>query len=276
MIGRYTEATRADVADAVEAANRAAAGWRDLPFDARAAVFLRAADLLAGPWRERVAAATMLGQSKTAYQAEIDTPCELIDFWRFNVAFARQILADQPISSPGVWNRVEYRPLEGFVYAITPFNFSAIAGNLPTAPALMGNTVVWKAAPTQAAAAYVIMQLLEAAGLPAGVINLVFGDGPLVSDVVLNDPRLAGIHFTGSTAVFQSLWQQVGNKLSDLPRLPAAGRRDRRQGLRRRAQLRRPRGADHRPDPRRLRLPGPEVLRRLARLRAVVGLDADG
>jgi 1-pyrroline-5-carboxylate dehydrogenase len=214
VIGRYTEATRADVADAVEAADRAAAGWRDLPFDARAAVFLRAADLLAGPWRERVAAATMLGQSKTAYQAEIDTPCELIDFWRFNVAYARQILADQPISSPGVWNRVEYRPLEGFVYAITPFNFSAIAGNLPTAPALMGNTVVWKAAPTQAAAAYVIMQLLEAAGLPAGVINLVFGDGPLVSDVVLNDPRLAGIHFTGSTAVFQSLWQQVGNRLS--------------------------------------------------------------
>ena len=145
MIGRYTKATRADVHDAIEAASQAAAGWRDLPFDERAAVFLRAADLLSGPWRETLAAATMLGQSKTAYQAEIDTPCELIDFWRFNVAFARQILADQPISSPGVWNRVEYRPLEGFVYAITPFNFTAIAGNLPTAPALMGNTVVWKA-----------------------------------------------------------------------------------------------------------------------------------
>jgi 1-pyrroline-5-carboxylate dehydrogenase len=185
----------------------------ELSYEQRASVFLRAADLLSGPWRERLAAATMLGQSKTAYQAEIDTPCELIDFWRFNVAFGRQILEDQPISSPGVWNRVDYRPLEGFVYAITPFNFSAIAGNLPTAPALMGNTVLWKASPTQAAAAYVTMQLLEAAGLPAGVINLVFGDGPLVSDVALNDPRLAGIHFTGSTATFQTLWQQVGNNL---------------------------------------------------------------
>jgi 1-pyrroline-5-carboxylate dehydrogenase len=214
VIGRYTEVTRTDVVDAVEAADRAAAGWRDLPFDERAAVFLRAADLLAGPWRERVAAATMLGQSKTAYQAEIDTPCELVDFWRFNVHFARQILTEQPISAPGVCNRVDHRPLEGFVYAITPFNFSAIAGNLPTAPALMGNTVVWKAAPTQAAAAYVTMQLLEAAGLPAGVINLVLGDGPLVSDVVLADPRLAGIHFTGSTATFQALWQQVGDRLS--------------------------------------------------------------
>jgi 1-pyrroline-5-carboxylate dehydrogenase len=162
----------------------------------------------------------MLGQSKTAYQAEIDTPCELVDFWRFNVHFARQILTEQPISAPGVWNRVDHRPLEGFVYAITPFNFSAIAGNLATAPALMGNTVVWKAAPTQAAAAYVTMQLLEAAGLPAGVINLVFGDGPLVSDIALNDPRLAGIHFTGSTATFQSLWQQVGNRLSSYRSYP--------------------------------------------------------
>src|SRR6478736_749465 len=214
VLGTLRSATHDDASAAVEAASAAAPHWRALSFDDRAAVILRAADLLSGPWRETLAAATMLGQSKTAYQAEIDTPCELIDFWRFNVAYARQILADQPISSPGVWNRVEYRPLEGFVYAITPFNFSAIAGNLPTAPALMGNTVVWKAAPTQAAAAYVIMQLLEAAGLPAGVINLVFGDGPLVSDVVLNDPRLAGIHFTGSTAVFQSLWQQVGNRLS--------------------------------------------------------------
>ncbi|CCH78869.1 Putative Delta-1-pyrroline-5-carboxylate dehydrogenase (rocA) [Nostocoides japonicum T1-X7] len=214
VIGRYAEATRSDVADAVEAADRASAGWRELSYDDRAAVFLRAADLLAGPWRERLAAATMLGQSKTAYQAEIDTPCELIDFWRFNVHYGRQLLTDQPISSPGVWNRVDHRPLEGFVYAITPFNFTAIAGNLPTAPALMGNTVVWKAAPTQAAAAYVTMELLEAAGLPAGVINLVLGDGPLVSEVALADSRLAGIHFTGSTATFQTLWQQVGNRLS--------------------------------------------------------------
>ena len=214
MIGRYTDATTPTWPTPSRRPTGPPPAGATCPSTTAPRCFLRAADLLAGPWRERVDAATMLGQSKTAYQAEIDTACELIDFWRFNVAYARQILADQPISSPGVWNRVEYRPLEGFVYAITPFNFTAIAGNLPTAPALMGNTVVWKAAPTQAAAAYVIMQLLEAAGLPAGVINLVFGDGPLVSDVVLNDPRLAGIHFTGSTAVFQSLWQQVGNKLS--------------------------------------------------------------
>ncbi len=214
IIGSYRKATAEDVADAIEASQQAAPGWRELSYEQRASVFLRAADLLAGPWRERLAAATMLGQSKTAYQAEIDTPCELIDFWRFNVAFGRQILADQPISSAGVWNRVEYRPLEGFVYAITPFNFSAIAGNLPTAPALMGNTVLWKPSPTQAAAAYLIMQLLEAAGLPAGVINLVLGDGPLVSEVALSDPRLAGIHFTGSTAAFQTLWKQVAENLS--------------------------------------------------------------
>ncbi|MFL6064339.1 MAG: L-glutamate gamma-semialdehyde dehydrogenase [Friedmanniella sp.] len=214
VIGSYRNATHADVADAIEASATAAPMWRDLPFDERAAVFLRAADLLAGPWRETLAAATMLGQSKTAYQAEIDCPCELVDFLRFNVHFARQILADQPVSSAGVWNRVEYRPLEGFVYAITPFNFSAIAGNLPTAPALMGNTVIWKPSPTQAVAAYLTMQLLEAAGLPAGVINLVLGDGPLVSEVALADPRLAGIHFTGSTATFQRLWGQVGANIS--------------------------------------------------------------
>ncbi len=222
VIGRYTDATHADVADAIEAAAAAAPAWRDLPFDERAAVFLRAADLLAGPWRETLAAATMLGQSKTAYQAEIDTPCELVDFLRFNVHFAAQILSDQPVSSPGVWNRVEYRPLEGFVYAITPFNFSAIAGNLPTAPALMGNTVLWKPSPTQAVAAYLTLQLLEAAGLPDGVINLVLGDGPLVSEVALADRRLAGIHFTGSTATFQSLWSQVGaniGRYAGYPRL---------------------------------------------------------
>jgi 1-pyrroline-5-carboxylate dehydrogenase len=215
VIGSYANATPADVSDAIEASQKAAPGWRDLPFDERAAVFLRAADLLSGPWRETIAAATMLGQSKTAYQAEIDSPCELIDFWRFNVQFARQILADQPVSSPGVWNKVEYRPLEGFVYAITPFNFTAIAGNLPTAPALMGNTVIWKPSPTQAVAAYLTQQLLEEAGLPAGVINLVLGDGPMVSEVALADPRLAGIHFTGSTKTFQTLWSQVGNNISN-------------------------------------------------------------
>jgi 1-pyrroline-5-carboxylate dehydrogenase len=213
VIGRYASSTHSDVAAAIEASQAAAPAWRELSFDDRAAVFLRAADLLSGPWREKIAAATMLGQSKTAYQAEIDTPCELIDFWRFNVKFARDILAEQPVSSPGVWNRLDHRALEGFVYAITPFNFTAIAGNLPTAPALMGNVVVWKPSPTQALSAYLTMQLLEAAGLPAGVINLVLGDGPVVSEVALADPRLAGIHFTGSTATFQRLWREVGNNI---------------------------------------------------------------
>ncbi len=213
VLGTLTSADGKDIQDAMEAASAAAPAWRALSYDDRAAVFLRAADLLSGPWRETLQAATMLGQSKTAYQAEIDTPCELIDFWRFNVHYGRQILADQPISSPGVWNKVEYRPLEGFVYAITPFNFTAIAGNLPTAPALMGNTVIWKPSSTQAVAAYWTMKLLEAAGLPAGVINLVNGRGAEVSDALLTDPRLAGIHFTGSTATFQSLWQQVSTNL---------------------------------------------------------------
>lgn len=209
-LGTLTNAEHSDASAAIEAAVAAKHEWAALPFDERAAVFLRAADLLSGPWREKIAAATMLGQSKTAYQAEIDAPCELIDFWRFNVAFARQILAQQPISSPGVWNRTDHRPLEGFVYAITPFNFSAIAGNLPTAPALMGNTVIWKPSPTQTFAAYLTMQLLDAAGLPPGVINLLTGDGIAVSEVALADPRLTGIHFTGSTATFQHLWREVG------------------------------------------------------------------
>ncbi|MCH9642504.1 MAG: L-glutamate gamma-semialdehyde dehydrogenase [Actinomycetia bacterium] len=212
-LGTFTNADHSDARSAVEAAITAKKDWEALPFDERAAVFLRAADLLAGPWREKIAAATMLGQSKTPYQAEIDSPCELIDFWRFNVAFARNVLAEQPVSSPGVWNRTDYRPLEGFVYAITPFNFTAIAGNLPTAPALMGNTVVWKPSPTQTFAAYLTMQLLEAAGLPAGVINLLTGDGQAVSDVVLADRRMAGIHFTGSTATFQHLWREVGTHI---------------------------------------------------------------
>lgn len=210
VLGTLTNAGTAEATAAVDAALAAKEAWADTPFDERAAVFLRAADLLSGPWRETIAAATMLGQSKTAYQAEIDAPCELVDFWRFNVSFARQILAQQPASSPGVWNRTDYRPLEGFVYAVTPFNFTAIAGNLPTAPALMGNTVVWKPSITQTFSAYLTMQVLEAAGLPPGVINLVAGDGYAVSDVVLADPRLAGIHFTGSTATFQHLWREVG------------------------------------------------------------------
>ncbi|MET8777533.1 L-glutamate gamma-semialdehyde dehydrogenase [Nocardia sp. NPDC004654] len=210
VLGTYTDTTHSEAHGAIEAAIAAAPGWRTMPFDDRAAIFLRAADLLAGPWRETLAAATMLGQSKSVAQAEIDAPCELVDFWRFNVAFARDILAQQPQSSPGVWNRMDYRPLEGFVYAITPFNFTAIAGNLPTAPALMGNTVVWKPSPTQTLAAFYTMRLLEAAGLPPGVINMVTGDGIQLSEVALADSRLAGIHFTGSTRTFQSLWQQVG------------------------------------------------------------------
>ena len=219
-LGTLTNADHADAAAAVEAAMVAKRAWAATPFDERAAVFLRAADLLAGPWREKIAAATMLGQSKTAYQAEIDSPCELVDFWRFNVAFARDILAQQPLNGPGVWNRSDYRPLDGFVYAVTPFNFTAIAGNLPTAPALMGNTVVWKPSITQSFAAYLTMQLLEAAGLPAGVINLVTGDGYAVSEVVLADPRLSGIHFTGSTATFQHLWREVGTRIADYDSYP--------------------------------------------------------
>ncbi|GAA1164136.1 L-glutamate gamma-semialdehyde dehydrogenase [Kribbella jejuensis] len=220
VLGTLGNATEADGRAAVDAALAAAPAWRSLSFDDRAAIFLKAADLLAGPWRDTLNAATMLGQSKTIQQAEIDSACELIDFLRFNVAFARQIVSDQPISSPGVWNRVDYRPLEGFVYAITPFNFTAIAGNLPTAPALMGNTVVWKPSPTQQFAAHWTMRLLEAAGLPAGVINLVTGDGIDVSKAALTHPDLAGIHFTGSTKTFQSLWSTVGANIASYKTYP--------------------------------------------------------
>jgi 1-pyrroline-5-carboxylate dehydrogenase len=213
VLGTGASATHDDASAAVAAAAAAAPAWRALPFDARAAVLLKAADLLAGPWRNRLNAATMLGQSKTAIQAEIDSACELIDFWRFNVAFGRQILAEQPISGPGVWNRVDHRPLEGFVYAVTPFNFTAIAGNLPTAPALMGNTVVWKPAHTQQLAAHLLMDLLEEAGMPPGVINMVTGSGIEVSEVLLADRDLAGIHFTGSTRVFQQMWRTVGENI---------------------------------------------------------------
>ncbi|WP_340288320.1 L-glutamate gamma-semialdehyde dehydrogenase, partial [Aquipuribacter hungaricus] len=213
--------SHADAADALEACRRAAGPWRRLPFDERAAVLLRAADLLTGPWRARMNAATMLGQSKTAQQAEIDAACELADFWRFNVHYARRLLAEQPPeNSPGVWNRLDHRPLEGPVYAISPFNFTAIAGNLSTAPALMGNTVVWKAAPTQTLAAVVLMDLLREAGLPDGVVNLLTGDGVVVSDVVLRARDLAGIHFTGSTTVFQSLWRTVGENISSYAAYP--------------------------------------------------------
>jgi 1-pyrroline-5-carboxylate dehydrogenase len=213
-LGRLGNATDQDVAAAVDAAARAAPAWRALSFDDRAAIVLKAADLLAGPWRPVVNAATILGQSKSPYQAEIDAACELIDFWRFNVHYARRLLAEQPESGPGTWNRMEYRPLEGFVLAITPFNFTSIAANLPTAPALLGNTVVWKPSPTQQLSAHFVMRLLEAAGLPPGVINMVTGDGQAVSRVALTHPDLAGIHFTGSTQTFQHLWRTVGENIS--------------------------------------------------------------
>ena len=197
---------------AIDAALAAAPAWAHTPFDERARIFMRAAELLAGPWRQVLNAATMLGQSKTAYQAEIDAACEFVDFLRFNVHFASR-LTEQPISPPGLSNAVELRGLEGFVLALTPFNFSAIAGNLPAAPALMGNVVVWKPAEDQSLAAYHTMRLFEAAGLPPGVINVVYGDGAPIADACLASRDLAGIHFTGSTRVFQHLWRQVGERV---------------------------------------------------------------
>src|SRR5690242_18051455 len=215
VLGVLKNSTASDAQAAVRAAAKAAPEWRAMSFDDRAAILLRAAELLSGPWRARLNAATMLGQSKTVWQAEIDSACELIDFWRFNVHYARQILAEQPVAnSRGVWNRTDHRPLEGFVYAVTPFNFTAIAGNLPTAPALMGNTVIWKPSPTQQFAAHLTLQLLEEAGLPPGVINLLPGDGIEVSQVLLHHPDLAGIHFTGSTPTFQHLWRTVGENIA--------------------------------------------------------------
>jgi len=215
ILATSANSIQSDAKDAVAAALDAAAGWRAMDIDARAAILLRAADLLAGPWRARINAATMLGQAKTAYQAEIDSACELADFWRFNVHFARQVLTEQPIANArGIWNRTDHRPLEGFVYAVTPFNFTAIAGNLPTAPALMGNVVVWKPSMTQQLAASLVMDLLQEAGLPDGVINMLPGQGPEISEVVLAHPDLAGIHFTGSTRVFQQLWSTVGANIA--------------------------------------------------------------
>jgi 1-pyrroline-5-carboxylate dehydrogenase len=221
VLGTFKNSTTREAEAAVKAALDAGRDWRQMPMDDRCAILLKAADLLAGPWRQRVNAATMLGQSKTAFQAEIDSACELIDFWRFNVHYAKQILAEQPIAnSPGVWNRTDHRPLEGFVYAITPFNFTAIAGNLPTAPALMGNTVIWKPSPTQQLAASIVMELLEEAGFPPGVINMLPGDGLEVSKVALAHRDLAGIHFTGSTATFQHLWRTVGENISSYRAYP--------------------------------------------------------
>ncbi|MFZ4061603.1 MAG: L-glutamate gamma-semialdehyde dehydrogenase [Bacteroidia bacterium] len=213
ILGHYHKGQAAHVQQAIDAALAARARWSNMPWEDRAAIFLKAADLLAGPWRARMNAATMLGQSKNAYQAEIDSACELIDFWRFNVAYMQEIYAQQPNSSKGVWNRLEQRPLEGFVFALTPFNFTAIAGNLPTAPAMMGNVAVWKPANSQIYSANVIMQILHEAGLPGGVINLVYADGPVAGDVIFSHPEFAGIHFTGSTGTFQHIWKTIGQNI---------------------------------------------------------------
>ncbi len=220
VLGRGRSATAEDVTAAIDAALAAGAEWAEASQETRSAVFLRAADLLAGPWRARVNAATMLGQSKTVVQAEIDAACELVDFWRFNVHYAAHLGDDQPHSPAGAWNRLELRPLEGFVLAITPFNFTSIAGNLPTAPALLGNTVVWKPATTQQLAASVLMELLEEAGLPAGVINMVTGHSEGVREAALPHRDLAGIHFTGSTSTFQSIWSSISSNLGDYRTYP--------------------------------------------------------
>ena len=213
ILGHFHMGDKSHVEQAINAALAAKELWSNLSWEYRASIFLKAADLLAGPYRYKMNAATMLGQSKNAFQAEIDSACELIDFLRFNVHFMGEIYRDQPESSPGVWNRIEYRPLEGFVFALTPFNFTAIAGNLPTSAALMGNTVVWKPANTQIYAANVIMEILKEAGLPDGVINLVYVSGPDAGDVIFNHRDFAGIHFTGSTGVFQGMWKTIGNNI---------------------------------------------------------------
>lgn len=210
VLADWHRATPQHVALAVEAAARAQREWSNWPWEDRVAVFLKAAELLATTWRDTLNAATMLGQSKTVFQAEIDSACELIDFWRFNSFYAQEIYTDQPISGPGVWNAMDYRPLEGFVYAVTPFNFTAIGGNLPGSPALMGNVVIWKPAATALLSAYYTFRLLEAAGLPPGVINFLPGDPVTISQALLSHPDLAGVHFTGSTFVFNSMWQTIG------------------------------------------------------------------
>ena len=215
VLARVHLAGPAEIARAVSAARDAKAAWAGLAWEDRAAVLLRASELLAGPWRDRVNAATMLGQAKTVHQAEIDAACELIDFWRFNVSYYRQILAEQPpVSAPGTWNRLEARPLDGFVFAVSPFNFTSIALNLPTAPALVGNTAIWKPALTSALSCWHLFRMLREAGLPPGVVNVLHGDGPEIGGPILADPDLAGIHFTGSTGVFQGMWRAVGENIA--------------------------------------------------------------
>jgi 1-pyrroline-5-carboxylate dehydrogenase len=221
-LGYFHEGTADHVNKAIEAALSTKEAWASLAWEHRANIFLKAADLIAGPYRAKINAATMLGQSKNAYQAEIDSACELIDFLRFNAKYMAEIYSQQPNSSPGVWNRLEYRPLEGFVFALTPFNFTAIAGNLPAAPAMLGNTVVWKPAYTQVLSANVFMEVLKEAGLPDGVINLIYVDGPIAGDIIFNHADFAGIHFTGSTKVFQTIWGEIGaniHKYKSYPRI---------------------------------------------------------
>lgn len=212
-LGKYHNGGKSHVKDAINAAMKAKDSWAAMPWQDRAAIFLKAADLLTGPYRARMNAATMLCQSKNAYQAEIDAVCEMADFFRFNVQYMTEIYHQQPESLEGIWNRLEYRPLEGFVFALTPFNFTSIAANLCAAPAMLGNTVVWKPADSQIYSAQVIMDLFQEAGLPAGVINLIYGDGPDVGEVVFNHPDLGGLHFTGSTGVFKTLWKTIGQNI---------------------------------------------------------------
>lgn len=220
VLGYFHKGGSEHVRQAIDAALAAKSSWEALPWQERAAVFLKAADLLAGPYRAKMSAATMLGQSKNVYQAEIDCIAELADFWRFNVQFMAEIYQQQPNNSAGIWNRSEYRPLEGFVFAITPFNFTAIAGNLPGTPALLGNTVIWKPAETQIFSAQVIMEVLEEAGLPPGVINLIYVDGPMAGDLIFSHPDFSGLHFTGSTKVFQNLWSLIGKNISKYKTYP--------------------------------------------------------
>jgi 1-pyrroline-5-carboxylate dehydrogenase len=220
VLGYFTEGDAGHVEQAINAALGAKEAWAAMSWEHRASIFLKAADLIAGKYRARLNAATMLGQSKNAFQAEIDSACEIIDFLRFNVQYMAQIYADQPQSAPGIWNRMEYRPLEGFVFAITPFNFTAIAGNLPAAPAMMGNTVVWKPAYTQIYSAQVLMEVFQEAGVPDGVINLVYVDGPVAGEVVFKHPDFAGLHFTGSTAVFKHLWKTIGQNIDHYKTYP--------------------------------------------------------
>jgi len=220
VLGVYHRAGPEEAARAVAAATQAREEWIAMPWEDRAAIFLKVAELLAGPWRDTINAATMLNQSKTAHQAEIDSACELIDFFRFNVSFMQELYAQQPRSSAGCWNRIEHRPLDGFVFAITPFNFTSIAGNLPTAPAMLGNTVVWKPASTSVLSNYYLMKLFLEAGVPAGVINFLPGSGGHVGDPVIADPHLGGIHFTGSTAVFQGIWSTIGKNIARYGRYP--------------------------------------------------------